>query len=82
MSMTTNGGENPTAGQPLPAHLRAQGIVKRSVDFNRVKEFGEVSGGVKSARARRGIDEPVPIGVRPARRAHKNIAGRGDRFGF
>src|SRR5712692_10489987 len=62
------------ACQPLPAEDWPEGLVERRVDLDGVEEFGQVSGFVELAGPPRRVDDPGPVGVGPARRAHPHDA--------
>lgn len=62
------------AVEPLRGEIRAQRIVKRRVDLDGVEKFGEVGGFVKAARTRRGVEDAVPIGVRPSRGTNQDAS--------
>src|SRR5690242_18547234 len=65
---------------PLPGGFRLERLVKRRVDFDRVKEFGEIRGFVEAARAARGIHEASPVGIRPSGGADaERLRSRGKR---
>src|SRR5579864_1462742 len=51
---------------PLFGRFRLKRLIKRCVDFDGVKEFGEIGGFVEAARAARGIHEAGPVGIRPS----------------
>ena len=62
---------------PVRGKIRAQGAIKRCVDLDRVEELREIAGFVKSVRAMRGIEDAVPVRIRPAGRADENAVRLG-----
>src|SRR5262249_17897232 len=65
---------------PLPAQVRAERLVKRSIDFDRVEKLGQVAGLVEVARPPRRINDSAPVRVGPSGWAYANRAGRVARF--
>src|SRR6202050_5361496 len=51
--------------QPLRGMRRLQRMIKRSIDFDRVEKFRQVSCLMKAARSRRRIHHAVPILISP-----------------
>src|SRR6266481_5090899 len=80
-SLPEFGGENKSrirrhAIEPLRRVLRAQRLVKRSIDLDGIKVFREISCLVESFGTSGGIDVTGPIGIRPARWSHANDVTR------
>src|SRR5271168_4217338 len=71
------------AFDPLFRQIGAYRLIKRCVDFDSVEEFREIARFMETARPSSGINDTCPIGVRPARRADKNLRRGefGSRFG-
>ncbi len=63
------------AFDPLRRVVRAQRLVKRSVDLNRVKVFREIRRFVEPFGPARGVNVPGPIRIGPSRRPHAHNVG-------
>src|SRR5271168_1931297 len=53
--------------EPLRRESGLEWVVKRSIDFDRVEVFREVGCLMKRARAWRGVNNTLPIGIGPSR---------------
>jgi hypothetical protein len=62
---------------PLRSQFWTEWIVERRVDLDGVEEFSEIGGLMKSARPPMGINDAIPIGVRPSGGTDKDSASRG-----
>ena len=54
---------------PLLGSLQFERLVKRSIDFDGVEKLGQIRGLMEAARPPRGINETVPVRIRPSRGA-------------
>ena len=63
--------------EPLRGVLGMQRLVKGSVDFDGVEEFGEISGLVESLGTAGWIDVAGPVWIRPPGRTDIKVTGRG-----
>src|SRR5437016_5870636 len=61
---------------PLRCEVRAQRLVKRTVDLDSVKELREIGSLVESFGTARRINVPGPVGIRPACGADAEYTGR------